>query len=189
MSTSSSSVVTDLTVSISGEKVHNTNDNQFTSDVEVGSTVAEVPCSSLAPSTPLLVVAAPSDKMFGKRELDFEADTGDFVVVYPDEQAFTEGYRFWIAKAVEPMSFLLNKRKQTTIVYYNAKGNTDYLEFHIESGKKVKIPFKQLLGKCCAEDFSTQDERHIVLKSSVRDKWCRIAKDLDAEAQAQQKKL
>ena len=122
MSTSSSSVVTDLTVSISGEKVHNTNDNQFTSDVEVGSTVAEVPCSSLAPSTPLLVVAAPSDKMFGKRQLDFEADTGDFVVVYPDEQAFTEGYRFWIAKAVEPMSFFVEQAETNNYCVLQCKG-------------------------------------------------------------------
>ena len=86
-------------------------------------------------------------KRFNRRELDFSADAGDYVVVYPAKDEPSEGYRFWVARAQKAVSYEINNKKKAVVIYYTAKGNTYYLDFEQESTRKTKIHFAMLMEK------------------------------------------
>tara|TARA_R110002050_G_scaffold157868_1_gene286532 strand:+ start:1195 stop:1647 length:453 start_codon:yes stop_codon:yes gene_type:complete len=120
-------------------------------------------------------------KRFNRRELDFSADAQEYVVVYPAKDEPTEGYRFWIARAQEPVSYEINKKKKAVVVYYTAKGNTEYLEFEQESPRKIKIHFAMLMGKIDTQSLNQISDTQISISISERNKWSSLAKELDKE--------
>ncbi len=122
------------------------------------------------------------EKRFNKRELDFTAEPLDYVAVYPAADQPTEGYRFWIARAQESISYEQNRKKKVPVVYFAAKGNTDYLHFEQESPKKVKIHFAMLLGRVDSTSVVQVSESQITLSKEERDKWSVLAKQLDEES-------
>ncbi len=120
-------------------------------------------------------------KMFNKRELDFVADPDEYVVLYPAMDEPTDGYRFWVARAQEHISYETHKRKKATVVYYVAKGNTEYLDFEQESPRKVKVHFKMLLGRLDPKSVTQTSEVQMKITAEERDKWMGVAKALDKE--------
>lgn len=127
------------------------------------------------------VVQGAEGKKFNKRELDFEAKVDDYVVVYPDIEEESEGYRFWLARAHEPISYEVHKRKKATAVYYVAKGNTEYLQFEEESSKKKKIKFNELVGCLNPSNITQVSDTQMTITEEERNKWSQIALELDGE--------
>ena len=92
-------------------------------------------------------------KRFNRRELDFSAQ--------------------------EPVSYEINKKKKAVVVYYTAKGNTEYLEFEQESPRKIKIHFAMLMGKIDTQSLNQISDTQISISISERNKWSSLAKELD----------
>tara|TARA_R110002050_G_scaffold186022_1_gene320262 strand:+ start:2469 stop:2951 length:483 start_codon:yes stop_codon:yes gene_type:complete len=120
-----------------------------------------------------------TDAQFNRRELDFVACKGDYVIVYMEED--TEGYRFWVAEAQEPISYEANKRKKAGVKYYAARGRSNYLTFEIESSKTVKLPYKMLIGSMDKSKLKQNSDHSFTITEDERDRWSGIAKMLDKE--------
>ncbi len=137
--------------------------------------------TSAAPANSATVQKSKGEKRFNKRDLDFTAEPLDYVAVYPAKDEATDGYRFWVARTQEPISYEKNRKKKIPVVYFCAKGNTNYLQFEQESPKKVKIYFGMLLGRIDSASFEQVSDSQVNITAEERDKWSALAKELDNE--------